>query len=693
MSLALTTFLALIAGGAAPAEAPSYAMAPLSRAAPPLHRAHVLLKDPDASPKTLSKARAELDRWNKATNAPADTRRISWWLDGLLSLRLGDIDTARRQRDRLAVDNSTLADPLRNRVAAHSKATPADRLERIHVCPRTLSFRAHCGGPVRQLIGAGHGAQVAPILNNVLNRPMHRARRNGIMELYALSLSAAGNSEAAKRVRFKLWWRTGDREQAPSEAAWWARRVLTGSSVRKLKEAPISKGLKKVLLGVLESRSKRGRRRAHSKVTPTKYATAFSGENAVYAWFALAQIRRRVDADLEAVDAYREVFQKAPDHPLADMARREAAWLSLRRGLPSDSRRWFFELAESSRWGAPYRDGLWYDGLNAFTDGDYERALARFTALAARYGGQREAYRLSWGARATYWRARAQQELGRTTAAARGFSALFKASPATWYGMLGRQQLQAMADKGQIARFVDTGISLAGRRVRGLGATSEAKVVCRPELDLAIAFGRLGEDDRSTKELEAVRRTGQLRDTARAQLADFRAASGAISAAKRLLVADGAWTRKPSRKERAIYREAFPFRYRRTIKRLARRGEFPSAMLAGLVYVESRFNPRARSIAGATGLTQLMYGTAKAVSKKLLRRRLRKRDLYRSRTNLRIGSRSCRSCSSTSGETPRLRQRPTTRGTARSVGGSNDAVISRQTYLWSGFLTTKPEIT
>ena len=51
----------------------------------------------------------------------------------------------------------------------------------------------------------------------------------------------------------------------------------------------------------------------------------------------------------------------------------------------------------------------------------------------------------------------------------------------------------------------------------------------------------------------------------------------------------------------------------RLILQTARRYGVPPALLGGLVWQESGFNPRARSRAGARGLTQLMPATARSM--------------------------------------------------------------------------------
>ena len=62
------------------------------------------------------------------------------------------------------------------------------------------------------------------------------------------------------------------------------------------------------------------------------------------------------------------------------------------------------------------------------------------------------------------------------------------------------------------------------------------------------------------------------------------------------------------------------------------------ALLRGLVRQESIFEPRARSRAGALGLTQLMPATAKSLSRSVLRTRYREAFLYDPGVNARLGA-------------------------------------------------------
>ncbi len=75
--------------------------------------------------------------------------------------------------------------------------------------------------------------------------------------------------------------------------------------------------------------------------------------------------------------------------------------------------------------------------------------------------------------------------------------------------------------------------------------------------------------------------------------------------------------------------------YAKAIARVAARFGLPADLIAGIVYVESRFNPRAVSNKGAVGLMQLLPSTARPLARKL---GLGRYDLMDPETNLLLGA-------------------------------------------------------
>jgi len=82
----------------------------------------------------------------------------------------------------------------------------------------------------------------------------------------------------------------------------------------------------------------------------------------------------------------------------------------------------------------------------------------------------------------------------------------------------------------------------------------------------------------------------------------------------------------------------YPIDYGSHVETAAREFGLDPYLLLGLVRQESTFDPRARSHAGAVGLTQLMPGTARELSRPVLNRRFRKAFLYDPAINVRLGA-------------------------------------------------------
>ena len=87
------------------------------------------------------------------------------------------------------------------------------------------------------------------------------------------------------------------------------------------------------------------------------------------------------------------------------------------------------------------------------------------------------------------------------------------------------------------------------------------------------------------------------------------------------------------------YEMRFPVPYLETVGKYARQLDIDPAFVYAIMRQESRFNPRARSSAGARGLMQVMPQTALAVARKHSYTRYRTSRLYLIDTNIIIGTR------------------------------------------------------
>jgi soluble lytic murein transglycosylase len=90
---------------------------------------------------------------------------------------------------------------------------------------------------------------------------------------------------------------------------------------------------------------------------------------------------------------------------------------------------------------------------------------------------------------------------------------------------------------------------------------------------------------------------------------------------------------KPGPYARLLY----PLRYEQIIDGHARNYHLDEALLAAVIYQESKFEPRAESDSGAIGLMQLLPDTAKGIAVRTGGSRFRVDDLYDPELNVRYG--------------------------------------------------------
>jgi soluble lytic murein transglycosylase len=103
-----------------------------------------------------------------------------------------------------------------------------------------------------------------------------------------------------------------------------------------------------------------------------------------------------------------------------------------------------------------------------------------------------------------------------------------------------------------------------------------------------------------------------------------------------VLAGVAAWVVK---EEPDVYlRARYPLEYEQIIRTHAENHHLDPALLAAVVYVESRFDPNAHSSAGAIGLMQLLPDTAKGIALRTGGHRFVVADLRDPEINVRYGS-------------------------------------------------------
>lgn len=109
-----------------------------------------------------------------------------------------------------------------------------------------------------------------------------------------------------------------------------------------------------------------------------------------------------------------------------------------------------------------------------------------------------------------------------------------------------------------------------------------------------------------------------------------------VAVAALVVAGGGAWVAKT---EPGWYlRARYPLEYEDIIRGHARNYDLDPALLAAVVYVESRFDPGARSDAGAVGLMQLLPDTAKGIALRTGGGGFAVADLLDPEINVRYGS-------------------------------------------------------
>ena len=82
----------------------------------------------------------------------------------------------------------------------------------------------------------------------------------------------------------------------------------------------------------------------------------------------------------------------------------------------------------------------------------------------------------------------------------------------------------------------------------------------------------------------------------------------------------------------------YPFRYEQIVRGHARNYQLDPALLAAVIYQESKFKADARSQSGAIGLMQLLPATAQGIAVHTGGTRFRTSDLYNPEINVRYGA-------------------------------------------------------
>ncbi|PKN54333.1 MAG: hypothetical protein CVU56_27265, partial [Deltaproteobacteria bacterium HGW-Deltaproteobacteria-14] len=510
------------------------------------------------------------------------------------------------------------------------------RLARL---PATPGFASAALTAVDSLEGAGHAARAAELLEGILERSVDGDHRAALTARLAELRWQLGAKDVARRLAGDLWWRArSDADRAAAERLLktfkapvdaydrLAREVIAAgrpsrSDRRKLRRARISGRLKRTVKVWAEALYDRFDDPAAAQKRLARHAR-YAKKSTFEPWFRFgeAELLRKLDQDAAAVDAYLEVADRWPDHPLVGEALERASGLLryLERGVDANAADQ--RLVARGGHDEVHRAALWRVGFDAWLAHNPSGAETFLARLSDRYGGEPDIWAMMWAERADYWRARAAEVSGDHARARALYTNVVMRFPTSWYALLSRDRLGAAAPPPE----------LSPEASRGVPRT--------PWLDTAVALVRLGDSDGAIAALEALLASDYLPGAGRALLAELLRARGDEARASKVLKKSLVPAVPVDDVTAESFKAWFPFDFADAIATASAEHGVAPALLAGIASVETGFHANAESGPGAIGLCQLMPRTGTALGRRLFGPRFRTHQLYDPETNLRIAA-------------------------------------------------------
>ncbi len=252
---------------------------------------------------------------------------------------------------------------------------------------------------------------------------------------------------------------------------------------------------------------------------------------------------------------------------------------------------------------------LWKLAWDVYRSGQWALARSRFETLGSLYAA------LDLRRRLTYWRARCLEHEGSEGRAGLLFQSLARADPPDLYALFARKR-----------------VSTRIPRRPPLPDPSQATATFR-RVDELLRLRLFEEASAEARRLPASR--GRDLRLAGSEFALGRFAAAALSA-KRAFPEMG--TAEEGRVPDAWRRLYYPIEEGGFLAESAREFSLDPAILRALVRQESLFEAKAKSRAGALGLTQLLPSTARSLAKSVLRVRYRRAFLYDPGFNSQLGA-------------------------------------------------------
>lgn len=391
------------------------------------------------------------------------------------------------------------------------------------------------------------------------------------------------------------------------------------------------------------------KKRRYSDSVPILAAAADScptGETRIRAHYLWAQGLQRRGRSTEAVAAWTSLADRYPEHSYADDALFHAGGIFADLGDDGEAERAYLAAADRFPDGDMVGAGMWRVAWAALSDDRPTDALPWLERQAAGDPRGDNRGRVLQG---RYWLSRTRLDVATDDAGTRealdGLAELARSEPMHWYGVIALWRLaeldaeaaRAVVEETRVLRSVlEAAVSepdgfVVEQEFLDAPGTAEALELLQgglgdeavPELLLA-----LGDDAHERWSEETLLFASHLLELAGDPYHSHHVLRLAFRDRWPELVAE----------QRPLLGHAYPLAFHEPIREVTADYAWPAMTFQGLVREESAFSPAIRSYAGAMGLSQLMWPTARATARKMGVPLSRRSQLSDPKLNLSIGA-------------------------------------------------------
>jgi len=245
--------------------------------------------------------------------------------------------------------------------------------------------------------------------------------------------------------------------------------------------------------------------------------------------------------------------------------------------------------------------------------------------------------------RAGYWAARDSERAGKLAEARALYEAMQQRYDANWYGYLAKQRLDALGRNTPAKDFPAD--SIVARAVANLKTVTVAEETAGPDEDARMVkadqLWNIGLDEWAQNELAKAAEKGP--DSPKINLAIakiYRSDDDNVRALNTLRRSFPDYSQmKPEEMTREQWDVFYPLAYWDIIVQESQARNLDPYQVAGLIRQETIFTTRARSVANAYGLMQVIVPTARLTARKYgVNREITAESLYEPRLNIQLGT-------------------------------------------------------